>query len=88
MPIWHLIGEMLLSHLDLYATRIQTTNLANFDAQALLDNVAAFTALTRGMIEKLGTESNLGQRLLKERRSVSRTVETLLERASGTSQPF
>jgi hypothetical protein len=48
------VGELLFSDLDDYVKKIQAARPADFDAEALLNNLAGFTELSTGMVKELG----------------------------------
>jgi len=76
-------GELLFSDLDEYARKIQAARPADFDPEALVTNLAAFSELSSGIVKELGIrrDGKWGQRLAKDRGMVSEALETLLERA-------
>jgi hypothetical protein len=76
-------GELLFSDLDEYARKIQASRPMDFDPQAVLADLAAFSELSSGIVKELGIrrDGKWGQRLGKDRAMVSEAVENLLERA-------
>lgn len=78
-----IVGELLFSDLDTYASRIQSARPVDFDWQTLLANLAAFSDLSSGMVKELGIrrDGKWGQRLAKDRGAVAQIMEGLIERA-------
>ena len=77
------VGELLFSDLDVYATNIQSARPTNFDPDKVLASLAGFTELSSGMIKELGIrrDGKWGQRLAKDRAAVAQVMESLLQRA-------
>ena len=77
------VGELLFSDLDDYVKNIQSARPADFDAEALINNLAGFTELSTGMVKELGIrrDGKWGHHLTKDRSAVAQVVEGLLERA-------
>jgi hypothetical protein len=77
------IGELLFGDLDAYAKKIQAMRPLDFDAEQLLSSLASFSELSSGMVRELGIrrDGKWGQRLGKDRATVSTMMENLLERA-------
>jgi hypothetical protein len=76
-------GELLFSDLDEYAKKIQAARPMDFDPDVLVNNLAAFSELSSGIVKELGIrrDGKWGQRLAKDRGMVSEALENLLERA-------
>jgi hypothetical protein len=76
-------GELLFSDLDEYAKKIQAARPMDFDPDMLVTNLAAFSELSSGIVKELGIrrDGKWGQRLAKDRGTVSEALENLLERA-------
>jgi hypothetical protein len=76
-------GELLFSDLDEYARKIQATRPMDFDPEVLVNNLAAFSELSSGIVKELGIrrDGKWGHRLAKDRGIVSEMLEDLLERA-------
>jgi hypothetical protein len=77
------VGELLFSDLDGFVKNIQSARPMDFDAQAMVANLAAFAELSSGMVKEIGIrrDGKWGQRLAKDRSAVAQVVEGFLERA-------
>jgi hypothetical protein len=78
-----IVGELLFSDLDSYVKRIQIARPFDFDADAMVANLASFAELSSGMVKEIGIrrDGKWGQRLAKDRSAVAQVVEGFLERA-------
>jgi len=76
-------GDILFDDLEVLAAKIQSARGADFEINALLENLAGFVELSSGIVKELGIRRDgaWGQRLGKSRSAVSATMEGLLERA-------
>jgi hypothetical protein len=78
------VGELLLSDLEEHVKAIQAARPVDFDADALLVNLAGFAELSSGVVKEMGIrrEGKWGQQLVKDRTTVATIVEELLDRAT------
>jgi len=76
-------GELLFDDLEALAVKIQGARAADFEINALLENLVTFVELSSGIVKELGIGhgSKWGQRLGKSRSAVAAAMEALLERA-------
>ena len=77
------VGELLFSDLDEYAKKMQSVRPAEFDPELVVTTLANFSELSSGIVKELGIrrDGKWGQRLSKNRATVSQAVENLIERA-------
>jgi hypothetical protein len=76
-------GDLLFSDLDVYVKRIQSIRAADFESEAVLNDLASFAELASGMVKELGfkRDGKWGQNLAKVRAAVAEVMEGLLKKA-------
>jgi hypothetical protein len=76
-------GDLLFSDLDVYVKRIQSIRAADFESEAVLNDLASFAELASGMVKELGfkRDGKWGQNLAKDRAAVAEVMEGLLKKA-------
>ena len=78
-----LVGDILFNRLEECRTAIHATRHPNFDAAALLKNLAGFTDISSAIVKEVEIlrRGKWGQRLLKDRAAVGAVMDNFMERA-------
>jgi hypothetical protein len=78
-----MVGEILFADIEAHATYIRTAQPKLFDAEKLIDHVAAFTTLSSGIVKGIDMrrDGKWGQRLMKDRTTVGEIMDGFMERA-------
>lgn len=83
-----MVGEILLFDIETHATYLRTTQPRQFDPDALIGHIAAFTTLSSGIVKgiEMRRDGNWGQRLMKDRAAVGEIMDGFMERAEKEVQ--
>jgi hypothetical protein len=78
-----LVGEIIFGDIEAYGKFVREARQPVFDADALMDNLAAFTTLSSGIVKgiEMRRDGKWGQRLLKDRAQLADVMDSFMERA-------
>jgi hypothetical protein len=78
-----LVGDILFNRMEECRTTIHAARHPNFDAAALLENLAGFTEISSAIVKEVEIlrRGKWGQRLLKDRAAVGAVMDGFMERA-------
>ncbi len=78
-----LVGEIIFGDIEAYGKFVREARQPVFDAGALMDNLAAFTTLSSGIVKgiEMRRDGKWGQRLMKDRAQLADVMDGFMERA-------
>lgn len=78
-----LVGEILFAEIETHAVAIRAARQPDFDADDLVNHVAAFATLSLGMVKEveMRRDGRWGQRLLKDRAALAEVMDGFMKRA-------
>jgi hypothetical protein len=78
-----LVGEIIFGDIEAYCIAVREAKHPNFDADALVENISRFTALSSGIVKgiEMRRDGKWGQRLMKDRAALAEVMDEFMERA-------
>jgi hypothetical protein len=78
-----LVGEIIFGDIESYGRFVREQVHPNFDADALIENLACFTTLSSGIVKGIDMrrDGKWGQRLMKDRAQLAEVMDGYMERA-------
>ncbi len=78
-----LVGEIVFADIDALSMAVRATRHPDFDADALIENVASFAELSSAVVKEIQVrrDGKWGQGLLKDRAAVGNVMDEFMERA-------